>query len=219
MIIKNKNIYYRTYAAFTADKNAGNIPNTAVVYIADRKIIYTNGVEFGMTASEDEVSKAYVSKDEHVITDEDGNPEVDEHGVEKKYTGTDLVFTDNDGNIAAQLTINPYRNILSVTDNNGHTGSMYLPQLRFDGYSLQATYDNWENVITLSTLNPSIRIKKFVSEIPRVNDTDTLDCEAGDIIAVGEEGNWKIYSLAEVKTGQLTTEYEWKYVADLGANI
>lgn len=219
MIIKNKNIYYRTYAAFTADKNAGNIPNTAVVYIADRKIIYTNGVEFGMTASEDKVSKAYVSKDEHVITDEDGNPEVDEHGVEKKYTGTDLVFTDNDGNIAAQLTINPYRNILSVTDNNGHTGSMYLPQLRFDGYSLQATYDNWENVITLSTLNPSIRIKKFVSEIPRVNDTDTLDCEAGDIIAVGEEGNWKIYSLAEVKTGQLTTEYEWKYVADLGANI
>lgn len=219
MIIKNKNIYYRTYAAFTADKNAGNIPNTAVVYIADRKIIYTNGVEFGMTASEDKVSKAYVSKDEHVITDEDGDPEVDEHGVEKKYTGTDLVFTDNDGNIAAQLTINPYRNILSVTDNNGHTGSMYLPQLRFDGYSLQATYDNWENVITLSTLNPSIRIKKFVSEIPRVNDTDTLDCEAGDIIAVGEEGNWKIYSLAEVKTGQLTTEYEWKYVADLGANI
>lgn len=219
MIIKNKNIYYRTYAAFTADKNAGNIPNTAVVYIADKKIIYTNGVEFGMTASEDKVSKAYVSKDEHVITDEDGNPEVDEHGVEKKYTGTDLVFTDNDGNIAAQLTINPYRNILSVTDNNGHTGSMYLPQLRFDGYSLQATYDNWENVITLSTLNPSIRIKKFVSEIPRVNDTDTLDCEAGDIIAVGEEGNWKIYSLAEVKTGQLTTEYEWKYVADLGANI
>lgn len=219
MIIKNKNIYYRTYAAFTVDKNAGNIPNTAVVYIADRKIIYTNGVEFGMTASEDEVSKAYVSKDEHVITDEDGNPEVDEHGVEKKYTGTDLVFTDNDGNIAAQLTINPYRNILSVTDNNGHTGSMYLPQLRFDGYSLQATYDNWENVITLSTLNPSIRIKKFVSEIPRVNDTDTLDCEAGDIIAVGEEGNWKIYSLSEVKTGQLTTEYEWKYVANLGANI
>lgn len=219
MIIKNKNIYYRTYAAFTVDKNAGNIPNTAVVYIADRKIIYTNGVEFGMTASEDEVSKAFVSKNEHVITDEDGNPEVDEYGVEKKYTGTDLVFTDNDGNIAAQLTINPYRNILSVTDNNGHTGSMYLPQLRFDGYSLQATYDNWENVITLSTLNPSIRIKKFVSEIPRVNDTDTLDCEAGDIIAVGEEGNWKIYSLAEVKTGQLTTEYEWKYVADLGANI
>lgn len=219
MIIKNKNIYYRTYAAFTVDKNAGNIPNTAVVYIADRKIIYTNGVEFGMTASEDEVSKAFVSKNEHVITDEDGNPEVDEHGVEKKYTGTDLVFTDNDGNIAAQLTINPYRNILSVTDNNGHTGSMYLPQLRFDGYSLQATYDNWENVITLSTLNPSIRIKKFVSEIPRVNDTDTLDCEAGDIIAVGEEGNWKIYSLSEVKTGQLTTEYEWKYVADLGADI
>lgn len=219
MIIKNKNIYYRTYAAFTVDKNAGNIPNTAVVYIADRKIIYTNGVEFGMTAPEDEVSKAYVSKDEHVITDEDGNPEVDEHGVEKKYTGTDLVFTDNDGNIAAQLTINPYRNILSVTDNNGHTGSMYLPQLRFDGYSLQATYDNWENVITLSTLNPSIRIKKFVSEIPQVNDTDTLDCEAGDIIAVGEEGNWKIYSLSEVKTGQLTTEYEWKYVANLGANI
>lgn len=219
MIIKNKNIYYRTYAAFTVDKNAGNIPNTAVVYIADRKIIYTNGVEFGMTASEDKVSKAFVSKNEHVITDEDGNPEVDEYGVEKKYTGTDLVFTDNDGNIAAQLTINPYRNILSVTDNNGHTGSMYLPQLRFDGYSLQATYDNWENVITLSTLNPSIRIKKFVSEIPRVNDTDTLDCEAGDIIAVGEEGNWKIYSLAEVKTGQLTTEYEWKYVADLGANI
>lgn len=219
MIIKNKNIYYRTYAAFTVDKNAGNIPNTAVVYIADRKIIYTNGVEFGMTASEDEVSKAYVSKNEHVITDEDGNPEVDEHGVEKKYTGTDLVFTDNDGNIAAQLTINPYRNILSVTDNNGHTGSMYLPQLRFDGYSLQATYDNWENVITLSTLNPSIRIKKFVSEIPRVNDTDTLDYEAGDIIAVGEEGNWKIYSLSEVKTGQLTTEYEWKYVANLGANI
>lgn len=219
MIIKNKNIYYRTYAAFTVDKNAGNIPNTAVVYIADRKIIYTNGVEFGMTASEDKVSKAYVSKDEHVITDEDGNPEVDEHGVEKKYTGTDLVFTDNDGNIAAQLTINPYRNILSVTDNNGHTGSMYLPQLRFDGYSLQATYDNWENVITLSTLNPSIRIKKFVSEIPQVNDTDTLDCEAGDIIAVGEEGNWKIYSLSEVKTEQLTTEYKWKYVADLGANI
>lgn len=219
MIIKNKNIYYRTYAAFTVDKNAGNIPNTAVVYIADRKIIYTNGVEFGMTASEDKVSKAYVSKDEHVITDEDGNPEVDEHGVEKKYTGTDLVFTDNDGNIAAQLTINPYRNILSVTDNNGHTGSMYLPQLRFDGYSLQATYDNWENVITLSTLNPSIRIKKFVSEIPQVNDTDTLDCEAGDIIAVGEEGNWKIYSLSEVKTGQLTTEYKWKYVANLGANI
>lgn len=308
MIIKNKNIYYRTYAAFTVDKNAGNIPNTAVVYIADRKIIYTNGVEFGMTASEDEVSKAFVSKNEHVITDEDGNPEVDEHGVEKKYTGTDLVFTDNDGNIAAQLTINPYRNILSVTDNNGHTGSMYLPQLRFDGYSLQATYDNWENVITLSTLNPSIRIKKFVSEIPHkwhwmrmtdeqlaywsssanmyaslqttlssagrvltkespltswtdtntidtsvyyntqgdyiaadldtpssvnfysngladydfyqwVNDTDTLDCEAGDIIAVGVEGNWKIYSLAEVKTGKLTTEYKWKYVANLGANI
>lgn len=308
MIIKNKNIYYRTYAAFTVDKNAGNIPNTAVVYIADKKIIYTNGVEFGMTASEDEVSKAYVSKDEHVITDEDGNPEVDEYGVEKKYTGTDLVFTDNDGNVAAQLTINPYRNILSVTDNNGHTGSMYLPQLRFDGYSLQATYDNWENVITLSTLNPSIRIKKFVSEIPHkwhwmrmtdeqlaywsssanmyaslqttvssagrvltkespltswtdtntidtsvyydtqgdyiaadldtpssvnfysngladydfyqwVNDTDTLDCEAGDIIAVGEEGNWKIYSLVEVETAKLTTEYEWKYVADLGADI
>ena len=43
MAINKKLIHFRTKAAFTTELNAGNIPDTSIVFIKDTKEIWTHG--------------------------------------------------------------------------------------------------------------------------------------------------------------------------------
>ena len=55
MAINKKLIHFQNKTAFTTELNAGNIPDTSIVFIKDTKEIWTHGQLYSCSLSEEEI--------------------------------------------------------------------------------------------------------------------------------------------------------------------
>lgn len=60
MAINKKFIHFQTKVAFTTELNAGNIPDTSIVFIKDTKEIWTHGQLYSCSLSEEEIKNKVI---------------------------------------------------------------------------------------------------------------------------------------------------------------
>ena len=122
-MIQNILVRFRTYAAFKAALDAGNISNSSIVFIADRRVIYHNGVEYGVDKSVDITDIDTLNKlsdcGDYIVLD-------DEHVV-----GYMTIISDSMNHLVTQIFTSHY--VYNTTDGNWTAESEFV--LQDDGHN------------------------------------------------------------------------------------
>ena len=117
-MIQNKLVRFKTYSAFQAEKNRGNIDDSSIVFIKDRKVIYQGGVEYAVSNIVD-------------ITNIDSLNKISDCGTYIVCSGDHIVgsmtiISDTMNHLVTQIFTSHY--VFNTTDGNWNTDSEFVLQ-------------------------------------------------------------------------------------------